>query len=73
MLTHINERVAYGRQIRHRAEVLLDAHGAVAEKVALAASEDEALSESDRAFWRSVAGRIARYSARPKSLVEALQ
>jgi hypothetical protein len=60
MLASIEERVAYGRSIRDRAECLLEAHGPEAEAEALSAAGEPGMAAADRAFWEAVAARVSR-------------
>lgn len=63
MLTHIKERIAYGRSIRNRTACMLEAHGDTAAEVALTAAGEPGLSEAERYFWQAVADRAARLNA----------
>jgi hypothetical protein len=56
----LEQRVTYGRDIRKRAIVLLEAHGESAFEAAASASREPGLSDAERAFWEAVASRIAR-------------
>ncbi len=60
MEDRIEERVAYGRTIRARAVCLIEAHGPEAWAEALRAAEEPGIAAGERAFWESVAARIAR-------------
>ncbi len=59
-------RIIYGRSIRERAEWLLQAHGPWAEAVALEAAHEPGAAAADRAFWASVATRVARQLHSPR-------
>jgi hypothetical protein len=59
----LDARIAYGRVIRHRAECLIDAHGAAAAEEARLAAAEPGLSEADRHFWQAVADRLVRLTA----------
>jgi hypothetical protein len=59
----LDDRIAYGRAIRHRAECLIDAHGTTATDEARRAAAEPGLSEADRHFWQAVAERLARLAA----------
>lgn len=59
-------RIIYGRSIRARAEWLLEAHGPYAEAVALEAAHEPGAAAADRAFWDSVATRVARQLHSPR-------
>ena len=60
MLDHLNERVAYGRSIRDRADCLLEAHGPEARAEALRAADEPGIAAAERSFWHAVAARVAR-------------
>lgn len=57
---NIEERVAYGRSIRERADCLVEAHGTDAEAEALRAAREPGVAAAEAAFWVAVAARVAR-------------
>lgn len=59
----LDERIAYGRKIRERASLLLDAYGDTALVQAQQAASEPGLPEAERSFWSSVAERITRSTA----------
>jgi hypothetical protein len=63
MFPFMEERIAYGRSIRHRAACLLDAHGPHAASEALKAAREPGVAEAERCFWEAVAARVARHLA----------
>lgn len=65
MHSHLEERVAYGRSIRHRAACLLEAHGREAAAEALRAADEPGLADAERSFWEAVAARLAREARDP--------
>ena len=67
MLPSIEERIAYGRAIRHRALCLLDAHGHLAEAEARNAAREPGIGEAERCFLEAVAERLARLLAHSKA------
>ncbi len=60
MFPYIEERVAYGRSIRERADCLVEAHGAEAEAEALRAAREPGVAAAEESFWVAVAARVAR-------------
>jgi hypothetical protein len=64
----LDDRIAYGRAIRHRAECLIDAHGTTATDEARRAAAEPGLSGADRHFWQAVAERLARLTAQQPRL-----
>jgi hypothetical protein len=61
MFPNMEERIAYGRAIRHRAMCLIESYGAAAETEALRAAEEPGLAAAERSFWHSVANRVSRH------------
>lgn len=62
-MADFEERIAYGRRIRDRASLLLEAYGDTALDEARRAADEPGLPAAERSFWSSVAARIARSSA----------
>ena len=62
-MARLDERIAYGRRIRDRANCLIDAHGDLALDQARQAAAEPGLPAAERSFWSAVAERIARASA----------
>lgn len=56
----LDERIAYGRLIRERASLLVEAYGETALEKARGAAAEPGLPEAERSFWSSVADRILR-------------
>jgi hypothetical protein len=65
MKSALEARIAYGRDIRSRAEMLVEAHGAVAEAEAREAARIPGTAAADRFFWEAVADRVARMRGEP--------
>ncbi len=63
MTPALQERVAYGRSIRHRALCLIEAHGPEAAAEALRAACEPGLAAAERSFWEAVAARLVRHSS----------
>lgn len=61
MVTHLQERVAYGRSIRDRARCLIESHGEAAASEALRAAREPGLADAERSFWEAVAARVIRH------------
>ncbi|MFT3974701.1 MAG: hypothetical protein QM699_14965 [Amaricoccus sp.] len=59
----LEERIAYGRKIRERASLLLEAYGETALMQARSAADQPGLPAAERSFWASVAERIVRSTA----------
>jgi len=59
----LEERIAYGRKIRERAALLLEAYGETALDQARRAAAEPGLPAAERSFWSSVADRITRSTA----------
>lgn len=62
-MTGLDERIAYGRRIRERATLLLEAYGETALEQARQAAAEPGLPAAERSFWSSVADRIVRATA----------
>jgi hypothetical protein len=56
----LDERVAYGRAIRARADCLIEAYGDRALEQARQAAVEPGLPAAERSFWDAVADRIVR-------------
>lgn len=65
MLRHVEQRIAYGRRIRDRADWLIEAHGAAAAALARDAAEAPGAPDAERLFWVAVARRIDRLNGAP--------
>jgi hypothetical protein len=61
MFPNMEERIAYGRSIRHRAMCLIESYGPAAEAEARRAAEEPGLAAAERSFWESVAARVERH------------
>lgn len=59
-MDRLEQRASYGRSIRERAMLLLEAHGDAAWDEAVSAAREPGVAEADRSFWEAVAARIAR-------------
>jgi hypothetical protein len=63
MIAPLEERIAYGRRIRERADLLLEAYGEAALEQARTAAAEPGMPAAERSFWSSVADRILRSTA----------